>query len=278
MNSYSAPHAAIPLPDLPYTSVLSGPADRLELRPFGTERSDLCIDFSDANRAALITSILENCCLAVEGSLPAEFFTGLSIGKRLECLVRLAVGAGGTAISVPFRCDSCNEVLEIEFTLDEIADQQQLADGESEIEIVVGEKTLRLRRPRGSDQERWSRMEFADEHDAVREMIGTLAARPFDTSSLGDMEIDIVERAIADADPLVSFSVHTNCIACGADNDFEADIGEVALNLLRAEQQGLIYLVHRVASTYHWSEIEVFEIPHWRRMRYLELIDAARKV
>jgi hypothetical protein len=60
-------------------------------------------------------------------------------------------------------------------------------------------------------------------------------------------------------------------------NDIAIDLCEVALTTLRRLQRQLIVMVHRLASHYHWSEQEIFAVPHWRRKEYLELIAAGRR-
>jgi hypothetical protein len=64
----------------------------------------------------------------LRGSLPAEFFEELSVGKRIECLLFLATGSASANLSFPFKCSGCGEELELELSLDEISSLQRAAD------------------------------------------------------------------------------------------------------------------------------------------------------
>jgi hypothetical protein len=275
VNFELAQHAAIPLPGLP-SFVGDGGRQTVLLRPFGVDQADLAHDFGVPDRARLITGIFESCSQG--GGMPEPgFFEGLSVGKRIECLIRLACEGGAQALSLPFDCGGCGQRMELEFTVDELAALQSEADGVEEIPVAIGDETLKFRRPNALDQHRWSQSGDLSGGDAVREMIGTLAAAPFEKEALDDNVIGLIEEALGDADPLVDFTCRTRCGDCGAEAVVEADLTETALGLLRAKQQQLIYTVHRLAMHYHWNERDVFAVPHWRRLRYLELIDATVK-
>lgn len=208
--------------------------------------------------------------------MPPGFFRNLSVGKRLECLLMLAAGGSVAAFNFPFHCAGCGQEVELEVTLEEIAKLQEEADLVVMVEVEIGGESRAFRKPRGSDQERWGGMTFIDEREAASAMIGTLAAGPLDMEVLAETDLGFIDEKLDEADPLVNFLCNVGCGECGHANEFRIDLCETALGMLARLQKQLIVMVHKLASHYHWSEREVFDVPHWRRLEYLDLIAAGR--
>jgi hypothetical protein len=88
----------------------------------------------------------------------------------------------------------------------------------------------------------------------------------------GPEDVAAVSASIAAMDPLVDFTVASQCPACGAPNEVTIDLEALALTRLVARQRALLDEVHRFASHYGWTETEVLAVPEARRARYLSLI------
>jgi hypothetical protein len=263
-----------PFPNLSPSLVDKLRGARICLRRFGIMEEDLGIDFASNDTPALITSLLELCSVCSEGILPAGVFREFPLGKRLECLLRLAAGWDTSAFSFPFLCAGCGRELELELTLEEIAELQRQADATDTIGIELRGQFAVLRKPNGRDQENWARMRFQDDQEATAAMIGTLAITPMGPEPLTADELRRIDEAMDEADPLVNFLCRVTCGECGHPNEFPIDLCETALGLLRRAQQQLLTTVHQLASHYHWNEKEVFAVPPWRRIEYLDLIAA----
>lgn len=268
--------AAIPFPAFPGGLVPGPAAARVGLRPFGTEEDDLVPDFKQANPPALITRILEQCVVDPRGDLPPGFFRDLSVGKRLECLLVLAAGGDTSAFHFPFHCAGCRQEIEFELTLDEITELQGEADLVDTVDIEIGGNIHSLRKPLGRDQEEWAGMTFVDDIEMAGAMIGTLAASPPWWNDLTETDLGLIDEKLDEADPLVNFLCNVSCGECGHANELRIDLCETALGTLARLQKQLIVMVHKLAMHYHWSEKEIFAIPHWRRLEYLDLIAAGR--
>jgi len=266
----------IPLPNYPFAYASGIEANALWFRRFGTAEEDLTVDFSTANRAALATQLLDSCIVDGDAILAAGFFGRLAAGKRIETLLVLANGGSTSALSFPFKCAACSQELEIELTIDEISEIQRDADVLETVDVVVGDRTAAFRKCSGLDQESWFDRLFVDEREAAVYMLETLAIDPGDAKGVGPEEFEIIEDALDSADPLVDLSFRVECDACGEFHEYHLDLFETALGMLRIAQRRLVILVHKLASNYHWSEKEIFEVPHWRREEYLELIGAKR--
>jgi hypothetical protein len=267
--------ATVDFPSLPAPLAEKYSAESLEslkFRPFGTEQKDLAVDFSQTDLPELVSQILAQCLIGQTESLPARFWGDLSVGKRLECLLRLAAGAEKTAFSFPFKCVSCGQQLEIELTLNDIAEIQSRADENETVAVESAGKTFVFRKPLGRDQESWQELVFDDERTAKRTIFSSLQISGKKKADFGDELLQPLEELFDEADPLVNFNCRAGCFECRAENQFRADLLAFALDELRRRQWRLLYAVHRLAAHYHWSESEIFAVPHWRRQQYLSLI------
>jgi hypothetical protein len=266
--------------DLLPESFLSGskgyPAYNVGMRRFGIAESDLAIDFTESTISALITRLLEQCAVDPESRLPAGFFRELSVGRRLECLLALAADEQSPAFNFPFYCTGCGQEIEFDLSFKEIALQQRAADRIALVNVEIDGKPFALRKPCGRDQENWAKMVFCNQREAAEAMIGSLAATHAMPLSLDPDTIDRIDEAMDAADPLVNFFCRITCLECDVTNEFFIDLGDAALRMLQQRQKQLIVMVHKLASYYHWSEKEIFAIPHWRRIEYLDLIATGR--
>lgn len=265
----------IPLPELPHRYA-SGSSMRggVGFRRFGIVEGDLRIDFATINRAVLATRLLDMCAVDRNRVLPDNFFRELSVGKRIECLLVLALGGADDTLRLPCKCLGCGEELELELTLDEIAAIQHEADQVEVVSVGLSGRRLEFHKLSGRDQESIGEVVFSDKLEAATEIIGRLAVDADAVERLSVRDIEITESAMEEADPLVNFNCRIDCAECGRSNDHEIDLFETALDMLRRTQWRLVLSVHRLAATYHWSEREIFAVPEWRRQQYLELIGA----
>lgn len=275
MELDSGTNQLIPLPEFPLRYASGSSMRRgVGFRRFGIIEDDLRVDFAATNRAALATRLLNVCTVDPDRVLPEDFFRELSVGKRIECLLVLALGGADDALRFPFKCFGCGEELELEFTLAEIAALQSEADATEIVGVGVAGRRMEFRKLSGHDQEMLAGAAFSDEYEAATEIIGKLAVDPDALERLAARDVESIEEAMEAADPLVSFNCRVDCGECRQQNDHELDLFETALDMLRRTQRRLVLSVHRLASTYHWSEREIFAVPEWRRQQYLELIGA----
>jgi len=277
MNAEVEAGDVIPLPSVIVSSAGAWFTDAVGFRRFGKFETDLVVDFSVSNRAALATRLLELCAVDPEALLPPGHFIELSIGQRIECLLLLAAGGWEKALSVVFKCQGCGEDLELDLTFKELSDVQREADQIETVGINLEGRRIEFRKPKGRDQEAWAGTVFQDELDAATRMISSLAVTPDFSATLGRDSVSEIERMFEDADPLVNFSCQVRCGECDRLNGYRVDLMEAALAMLSRIQTQLIHTIHKMASHYHWSEADVLAVPEWRRQQYLQLIEATKK-
>jgi hypothetical protein len=179
-----------------------------------------------------------------------------------------------SALPLVVQCpgESCGQLLEITLALDDLLGLQRQAECRDLLDWMEGGKPLRLRRPTGRDQRTWRSTVFASAAEARGDIVRTLAVEGA-TLRLED-SLEALDAELAAFDPLVAFSLRIACTECGAENEFPVELEEVALRELKKRQAQLLRDVHRLATRYHWSEAEVFDVTPERRARYLRLIEA----
>jgi len=270
-----------PFPRLP-ASLRGAPpaaADPLFLRPFGQDAGDLGVDFRRL-RPLVVTAVLALCAQTAEGGkLDEEFLWNLPVSTRIECLLALATHGGREQLLVQLRCpqEICAQACEVELTLAELGGLRERDGGSERFKVRRGAEELWVRKPTGGDQLRWLGGRFADGAEALEMMVGALAVdgrgAPLGSDRLDGGWARAFDETLDEFDPLVNFSVTARCPDCGVEAAHEVDLEALALGLLRQEQQRLLLTVHRLASHYHWSESQIFSVPHWRRSHYLALIE-----
>jgi hypothetical protein len=243
-------------------------------RRFGIVEDDLRVDFAAVNRAALATQLLEICAVDRDRVLSENFFRKLSVGKRIECLLVLALGGSGDNLRFPCKCSGCGEDLELELTLNEIAAFQSEADQVEVVSVDLGGRRFEFQKLSGRDHESIGESAFSDDFEAATDIIARLAVDADAAERIAPRDVEVIEAAMEEADPLVNFTCRIDCGECGEGNDHDLDLFETALDMLRRAQLRLVLSVHRLASKYHWSEQEIFAVSEWRRQQYLELIGA----
>ena len=267
----------LPFPAISETAKLGFSATALTLRPFGLYESDLNVDFGNTPRPFLVTQILE-CCTRGDGGpeeVPESFFWNLTVGKRIECLLKLSSPEEQAKIAVTFACQNatCGQQIEVELSLDDIFTLQDEAYADEHVVVKVGEQQVSLRRPTGADQLTWLEAVFANEATAARTMIGTLLLPGTVSEEVVAAQVLGVEQLLDDSDPLIDFKIEVHCPYCETARLFEIDLEDLSLRRLRQAQLRLLRSVHTLARHYHWSEREIFAVPSWRRSQYLALID-----
>jgi len=240
----------------------------LPMRPFG-EAPDLDVDFSAADRPALVSGVLARCCPQPDSG----FWWQQPVGARTAALLRLVAmtdEAGDMQMRSICMAAACGEEFEFALPLGALPEAGPVT--ESLRISLSGGRTIALRLPTGDDLRQWRTARPATRPQAVGLMLGTLLlegdAGPADEAELS--------AALAALDPMVDFTVACPCPACGALNEVVFDLEALALSRLAARHTALLMQVHRCASHYGWTEAQVLAVPSARRARYLALIEDER--
>lgn len=272
---------ALPFPLIPNRVKEKYSASSLSLRLFGLFENDLKIDFERRPDPYVITQILECCTCDERGAVPEQdFFWDLTVGKRTECLLVIAMSGGQKELSLYLRClnESCREPMEVDISLGEIVSMQARADAADLVIIPVDSDRLMIRKPTGRHQLEWLKGSFSSENAATKEMIRALLRDSGEAASDEDILIsdelsDTINDALEEADPLVGFSLTAHCPHCRHGGHHAISLEELSLRELHKSQLNLLQTIHSLAAHYHWSEQQILSIPVWRRSHYLSLIE-----
>ncbi len=233
--------------------------------------SYLNIDFNQASRPELVTEVLEVC------KPSKDKIWELTVGQRIAHLLGFATEDGKQEIDVQLTClnANCNKLLELTFTLAEFLEVHTKAEEQAQLELLLQNKKLLLRRPTGFDQQQWQQLFFENQAVAANTFINTLLVEPkeFNLDSLTPEEFEYIDEAMQAFDPLVNFSFETSCPECNESFSYELDLQELALQRLRQIQNKFLENIHKLAFNYHWSESQILALPQWRFRKYLALLN-----
>jgi len=241
------------------------------MRAFGQQAVDLDHDFASADRPALVTALLETCSTA-PGVVD---WWQQALSRRIAALLDLALlSRQGRALTLTLRCDApqCGQRFEIELPAVAWARIGEAAT----LQLGDDAAPLTLRLPTGADLRacREQALQQSEPADLAHSLLQRLCLAGLPRQ----VDAESAAQALAEADPLVAFSVHCACPECGDALDRPVDLEAEALARLAACQAGLLDEVHRLASHYGWSEREIFEVAPARRRLYLQAIAAGEEV
>lgn len=199
------------------------------------------------------------------GGVPAdrEAVRSLCVADRQYLMGRLAARLGWRESWIQLSCPACAERFELAIRVTELP-VKPAGEGYPFAAIEEEGRTLRLRVPNGADQEAIAGI--AEEREARRVLAGRCLLDP---QPLSPAEVERAEEALEAVAPEMTNRAQTACPECGAVTEVPID-PYFCLDLIGDE---LFEEIHRIASTYHWSEPEILRLQRERRRLYLQLID-----
>lgn len=225
------------------------------VRPYGLDVADLAIDF-DAPRPIVATRVLAACLRCDE-----EAVWALAVQTRILLLLGISELSLADPIEAHLTC-TCGATAIVELATDELA---RFADERRRDDLTVGGITLRL--PTGRDQLRWAQLAGSD--DVARTVMSELAGE-----RLSDALVAAADALLTEVDPLIELEVESACPNCTKPLTRQIDLERIALTRLRNARRVLLQHVHAIASTYHWAESTIAELPAWRRAEYAALAES----
>ncbi len=214
---------------------------------------------------------------AVDGLLAAglgesvETLRRWSVGRRLDALVALRQCTSGDVEPVALRCASCQGAFEVDIDLAAcrapVPEDEAACAAQALVVYEVEGATRRARLPTGEDQARWQR-----ERPALRLVADSLMA---DGQPCGDeAQVEALGRALSARDPLRELPVQAVCPECGHLAEHRVDLESHLVAAFAVAQRELLGQVAALAEAYHWSEAEIAAMPPWRRLFYLQRLEA----
>jgi hypothetical protein len=194
----------------------------------------------------------------------------LAVGDRQFLARQLSGHLGRGRVWLTATCTACGESFDFAVPQTELPVKEAGA-GYPYAEVETPRRRLRLRVPTGADQEAIAGL---GDDDAVRLLFERCLLAGDAAADADDGELAAAETAVEAVAPEVALAAVAACPACGAGNEIAVD----PYLVLAVHPEELFVEVHRLASSYHWSEAEILALPRDRRRLYLRLIDRARGV
>lgn len=237
-------------------------------RAFGGRAEDLDMEFLRIPRPELVSEILERCLPVPDGAArDREDVRQWTLGRRLQGL--LAVTAAGDVMSLTMRqrCMCCDEVLEIPIDLETFT--CEAAVGEFESSMPSGQR-VHVLLPTGRHQQDWLHTGGVTIRAMARDLIRSIdgAEVPPDWEIPADW-VEVIGDWLEQHDPLTALELLARCPECDVEVTIELDLEGLLLEQLQSRQMETLREIHVLASSYHWSEREILEMPVWRRRHYV---------
>lgn len=249
-------------------------ADAQRVRPFAMTMQDLDLDFARTDRPQLIDAVLRCCLEESAGERPGAG----TLDHRIRVLLLVVRATQGDRLPWMARCpiQDCGHEMELEIGVSQLLNMPE--PPERFRWSAAPDCTLELRLPTGRDQIEWRGAIEADAEAEGRDIALRLATAlvssvngqpPSSDWSLPGAWLPALDIAFHEHDALASLELQVSCPWCGNESVLEPDLEALALSCLAAEQKRVLEEIHRLASTYHWTEAEVLAIPRRRRSFYL---------
>ena len=179
-----------------------------------------------------------------------------------DALLALRRALYGEHFAASTTCPTCSEAIEVEFDLDDVARE---ATGAAEPLTAEG---IVFRLPTAGDL---IAIETAPDAAAARDALLRRciidAQRP-----VGDDLAAVIAERMAGADPQADITLPVGCPSCGDGWREPFDIASFLWIEIAAAARRLLQVVHRLASSYGWSEQQILALTPSRRHAYLEML------
>ena len=202
-----------------------------------------------------------------------ELINSLCVVDRQFLMMKLSILLGNNSVWKHIQCNQCGEFYDIQVNKSDLP----VIEANSKFpfaSIDVRGKKLKLRVPNGNDQRGLTELNELDAvfyllKKCVMSIDGDTPSNKF-LQSLTQQEIDSIESVLESISPEYGLNLTTNCPECESEQI-------IYLNPYGIEKSTINNIyddVHTIASSYHWSEVEILSMPRSRRKHYLDLIDS----
>jgi len=267
----------------------------ITLSPLSGREEELLADRGRRSSASLVTAIISRCIHRIGDISPVseDFARNLLVADRQYLLIQLRNCTFGTKVQDTVYCPwpGCGERVDIDFSIEDIPIQESTDKGPyykmqlSPEAVFEGEdgqacEGVVFRLPNGGDQEALSALIADNEALALTRLLQRciLQIGPFDPaddqiiaglSPRARFEIEKKMDAVA---PKVELTMGAVCPECSRKFTLPFDLQDFFFGELRISQDLLLREVHYLAYHYHWSEMEIMQMPRDKRRKYIEVL------
>jgi hypothetical protein len=224
----------------------------------------------DGCTADKVTAMLACALATLAGQEPDRLLVAtLVVGDRQFLMRQLSALLDDSPRWLTASCTACQTRFDLSYRPSTLP-VKHAGEGFPERSVQIGDDCYRLRLPTGADQAGLDLGKGPDEQQ--RELLARLLQPAADVSTLSRQDIEKLDQTLEAMAPEVALQLLAACPQCQAENT----VGVDPYQSLDCSADALLGEIHRLASTYHWSQRDILELPRRRRHHYLQLIDGNR--
>ena len=217
------------------------------------------------------------CVLCSQNGAPLtrDSIRNLSVADRQFLSLQLAILLEGNEAWLTLHCSECKESIDLSIERSSLP-IESAGLGYPYGTISIGDHAVKLRVLTGADQERVAELDYETAlHQLLSGCIVEVDGSPPNDDfiqNLLDDDIALIDEKLDEISPSMGTQIVTTCPACQHECLYEINPYQFGL----ASRSQLFQEIHTLASSYHWSETEILDLPRNRRKVYLSYIDQAR--
>jgi hypothetical protein len=208
-------------------------------------------------------------CAAFPGQAP-ESLAAMAVGQRDAQLLALRERLFGPDIVGIARCPSCDEAIELKFSVRDI--RVAHAHPGTSFCVEAEGREIRFRVVNGADLIALHGQ--SDPAAAGRLLLARCVLEGALPDELPDSWQALAARRMAEADPQAEVLLDLACPRCGQSSQAPFEIENYLWTELDRWARERLHDVHAIAQTYGWSEADILAMSATRRRTYLDLIAA----
>jgi hypothetical protein len=210
--------------------------------------------------------------------IDSEALAGLSIGERDARLLQLREWMFGSYLVNTARCPQCAQRVEWENRIADIrTNPSKSTSSSAEFNLNVADYGLRYRLPTSMDIAAVMNAPRGDStpQDLLKRCIVSArhAGEVCDPGSLPQDVLAALGRRIEELDPQAEIRIDLTCPQCSHKWDVLFDIASFLWTEINHWAERTLRSVHKLASTYGWSERTILNLSPVRRQLYLGLVN-----
>ena len=201
---------------------------------------------------------------------PGELTLDLPIGERDRRLSAVRERLFGSRLTSVVTCGSCGESLELALDAADIR-PAEAAGTASTLTARLGDRSIAFRLPTTRDL--FAIRDEPDTDQARRRLAERCIVADPDQDGLpvlSDEVVEVVEVAMAAADPQADIELEATCASCGSASRSVFDIATFLRAELDAWARRTLHEVAVLATSFGWHEREILAMSAWRRRYYFE--------
>jgi hypothetical protein len=264
-----------------------------ELIELGGHEEELLADASGASTAHRVTEVLSRCVSRIGsvGPITTDVARELLVGDRIYLLLRLREVTVGGRVEGTVHCPwpGCGAKADIDFATTDLPvapclDRRAHYTIELSSAAIAPDSgvdrpvTVTFRLPNGTDQEALEGVLAGNPAEALGMLLERCivadpdTGRTFDASWLSAQGRFELESAIQVRAPGVDLDLSLACPECGRSFVVPFDVQDFFFGELRTSRDLLRRQVHYLAYHYHWSERDILDMSHEKRLAYIEVL------